>query len=100
MNRGILLAWLFGMGLITWRGVKKVHKPVSPGQYMAASGVYAMLALLAEIRSAELVAVLLAWGFDLAVVFQVLPGQVAGPSSSSSEPAPKQATATPQPHGA
>jgi len=79
MNRAILLAWAFGLGLVTWRGIRQSHKPVPPGQYLAASGVFVMLSLLAAYEPAERVAALLAWGFDLAVLFQVLPGQVAGP---------------------
>lgn len=79
MNSGILLAWAVGIGLVTWRGIKAAHKPVPPGQYLAASGVYVLLALLASYEPAERVAVLLAWGFDLAVLLQVLPEQAAGP---------------------
>lgn len=81
MNRGILLAWAAGIGLITWRGIKQSHKPVPPGQYLAASGVYVLLALLAAYEPAEHTAVLLAWGFNLAALFQVLPGQIAGPAA-------------------
>jgi len=84
--RGILLAWVAGIGLITWRGIKKNHKPVSPGQYAAASGLYVLLALVAEYQPAAPVAVLTAWGFDLAVFLQALPAEVAGPKQAS-EPA-------------
>lgn len=89
MNRGLALAWLAGLGLITWRGIKASHKPVSPGQYAAASGVYVLLAFLAEYEPAAPVAVLLAWGFDLAVFLQVLPQEVSGgggPKQSNIEP--------------
>ena len=79
MNRAILLACAVGIGLVTWRGIKANHKPVPPGQYLAAPGLYVLLALLAAYEPAEHVAVLLAWGFDLAIIFQVLPGQVSGP---------------------
>ena len=94
MNRAILLAWIAGIGLVTWRGVRRYHRPVSPGQYAAASGVYAVLALVAEWQPAATTAALLAWGFDLAIVLQVLPEQVAGPKppatkAPSSGPAPK-----------
>lgn len=86
MGRGLLLAWLAGVGLITWRGIKKDHKPVSAGQYGAASGVYVLLAFLAEYEPAAPVAVLLAWGFDLAVFLQVLPQEVSGPQETNIEP--------------
>lgn len=83
MNRAILLAWLTGIGLVTWRGIKTYRRPVSPGQYAAASGLYVLLAVIAEWEPAAQVAALLAWGFDLAVFLQVLPEQVAGPKTSS-----------------
>jgi hypothetical protein len=82
VRRGILLAWTVGLGLVTWRGIKKTHKPVSPGQYAAASGLYVLLAMVAEYEPAAAVATLMAWGFDLAVLFQVLPQQVAGPKAT------------------
>jgi hypothetical protein len=88
-TRGILLAWLAGIGLITWRSVKRDRKPVSPGQYAAASGLYVLLALVAEYQPAAPVAVLTAWGFDLAVFLQVLPSQVGGPGKA---PPPRPAT--------
>lgn len=84
--RGILLAWVAGLGLITWRGIKKDHKPVSPGQYAAASGLYALLAMVSEYGPAAPVAVLLAWGFDLAVMLQLTPEQVSGPKQTNIEP--------------
>ena len=85
-TRGILLAWLAGVGLITWRSVKRDRKPVPAGQYAAASGLYVLLALVAEYQPAAPVAVLLAWGFDLAVFLQVLPGEVSGPKQTNVEP--------------
>lgn len=86
MNRGLALAWVAGLGLITWRGIKASHKPVSPGQYAAASGVYVLLAFVAEYEPAAPVAVLMAWGFNLAVFLQVLPQQVSGPAQKNIEP--------------
>lgn len=88
MTRGILLAWLAGMGLITWRGVGKYKKPVPPGQYLAASGIYAVLALVAEWQPAAPVAVLMAWGFDLAVYLQAVPEQVAPKKTTPAAAAP------------
>lgn len=83
MRRGILLAWLTGTGLITWRSVRQHHRPVSPGQYLAASGLYVVLALVAEVPAAAGIATLMAWGFDLAVFLEVLPEQVSGPKKST-----------------
>lgn len=92
-QRAILLAWLAGVGLITWRGVRKVRRPPSPGQYLAASGLYAVLGLVAEWPPAGTVAALMAWGFDLAVLLQVLPEQVAGPKTTGTTQARGSTTA-------
>ena len=86
MSRGLALAWLAGIGLITWRGLKANRKPVSAGQYAAARGVYVLLAFVAEYEPAAPVAVLMAWGFNLAVFLQVLPQQVSGPQEKNIEP--------------
>lgn len=92
MNRAILLAWVTGLGLVTWHGLKQTKKPVSPGQYAAASGVYVVLALLAEYQPAAPMAALMAWGFDLAVFLQVLPQEVGGPKTGTTQ-APGTSTA-------
>lgn len=92
-QRAILLAWLTGVGLISWHGIKAAKRPPSPGQYLAASGLYAVLGLVAEWQPAASVAALMAWGFDLAVFLQVLPEQVAGPKSTGTTQAKGSTTA-------
>lgn len=72
--RGLVAAWVAGIGLMCWREVAATHKPVVPGQIAAASGVFAALGLLATYQPAAPVAALAAWGFDLAVLLQVAPG--------------------------
>ena len=59
-------AWLVGEGIITWRAVKSSKAPPSPGQLLVSSGLFVMLALLAESQKARTLAVTLAWGFDIA----------------------------------
>lgn len=71
---GIILAWLAGEGIITWRSVTKDHKPPIPGDLLAATGLFAVLALIAEYQPARGVATLFAFGIDIAVLMQVLPG--------------------------
>lgn len=79
MERSILLAWLAGMGLLTWRQLETAPwKPPPPGRYAAASGIYAGLGLLAAYKPAAPLAAALAWGFDLALLLQVLPETVSG----------------------
>lgn len=92
MRRGLLLAWATGIGLVTWRGIKTTHKPVSAGQYAAASGVYVLLALVAEWEPAAAIATLMAWGFDVAILLQVLPQQVSGPATGGGTQAVKKST--------
>jgi hypothetical protein len=71
---GIILAWGAGMGIITYRAVVKNHQPPVPGQMLAATGLFVALAALAEYQPARSAATLFAFGVDIAVLMQVLPG--------------------------
>lgn len=92
---GIILAWLAGEGIITWRSVVKEHKPPVPGDLLAATGLFAILALAAEYQPARGVATLFAFGVDIAVLMQVLPGSNVTAkdtgTTSKAAPAPKPA---------
>jgi hypothetical protein len=72
--RGVILAWAAGMGIITYRSVVREHRPPVPGQMLAATGLFAALAVLAEYPPAATAAATFAFGIDLAVLLQVLPG--------------------------
>lgn len=88
MGRASLTAaWLAGLALITYRNVSRNHQPPVPGTMLAASGLFALLALVAEYQPAAGAAALAAWGFDLAALMNILPGNLAGP--------PKTTTAAP-----
>ena len=50
--RGLTAAWLFGMGIITWRAIARQHQPPVPGTMLAASGFFALLALVSEYQPA------------------------------------------------
>ena len=58
---------------MSWRTAQEFHKPPVPGRILGASLVFAALALLAEYQPATRVAILAAWGFDVAVLFQAGP---------------------------
>ena len=59
---GIVLAWLVGEGILTYRSFEDDHRPPLPGQLLAASGIFVMmLALLAEAQQARFLAGALAW---------------------------------------
>lgn len=70
---GLVLAWLVGEGIIVYRSVKRDHSPPIPGALLASSGLFVLLALLAEADSARPVATALAWGFDLAAFMNLFP---------------------------
>lgn len=58
-----IAAWLTGEGIIIYRSVREQKAPPGPGQLLLSSGVFVMLALLAEAKSARPLATTLAWGF-------------------------------------
>lgn len=68
---GFIAAWLVGEGIIIYRSVKNQKAPPGPGQLLFSSGVFVMLALLAEAPSARTLALTLAWGFDIAALMNL-----------------------------
>ena len=70
--RGVILAWGLGMGIIVYRAAVKEHRPPVPGQMLAATGLFAAMAALAEYQPAAATA--FAFGVDIAVLMKVLPG--------------------------
>lgn len=68
---GITLAWLIGLGIIVYRRVSRDHRPPMPGQLLAASGFFALTALLAEYPPVRTTATLLAFGIDIAAYLEV-----------------------------
>jgi hypothetical protein len=95
---GIITAWLFGLGIIAWRDIRVNHGPPIPAQFLGASGLFALLALVAEYPSATVAATAAAWGFDIAALLApgVIPsllggtgGQAAGGHAGAAAPAAK-----------
>lgn len=77
---GLVLAWLAGEGIVTWRWVKN-GAPPTPGALLAVSGFFALCALLHEYPPARGAATMLAVGVDIAALLQVLgkdPAQATG----------------------
>jgi hypothetical protein len=72
--RGVILAWGLGMGIIVYRAAVKEHRPPVPGQMLAATGLFAAMAALAEYQPAATAATAFAFGVDIAVLMKVLPG--------------------------
>lgn len=69
----LVMAWLVGEGIVTWRNLKH-GAPPTPGQLVAVSGFFVLLAILAEYAPAKPVATAIAVGVDIAAFLQVLPG--------------------------
>jgi hypothetical protein len=86
---GIASAWLVGLGIIFWRSWKADTRLPVPGQLVAASAVFAMLALLAEAERARFLATALAWGFDIAALLNVLPQIATGQTNTGANPITK-----------
>jgi hypothetical protein len=78
----VMLAWLVGMGLVSWRSVKVDDSPPAPGDLLVASGAFAIAGVVG--MADETVGNLLAWGLDAAALLRILDGQDAIPSPLSS----------------
>jgi hypothetical protein len=92
---GITLAWLIGEGIIIWRSVNKNHRPPVPGELLASSAFFALLALLAEYQPARTTATLIAFGVDLAAYLEapiITPAKPA-PAAPGTTQAPRTSTA-------
>lgn len=68
---GFMFAWLLGEGIIVYRWVKN-GAPPTPGALLLPSGLYVGLAIMAEYAPARFAATALAWGFDVAILLQVV----------------------------
>jgi hypothetical protein len=84
VKTGFVAAWLAGLGLVTWRMVHRDHKMPVPGALAGISGLFAALALTADVfpASAGLVTVT-AVGLDVAALFQALPAGLSGQISQA-----------------
>jgi hypothetical protein len=112
MPGSVILPWLVGEGIFTYRTVKNQKRPPLPGELLGMSGLFALLALL-EGPQPQL-ATLIAWGVDIAALLNLFgqPGAntlataLSGPGTSTntatnntttsgSGTAPSSATITP-----
>lgn len=88
----LVMAWLAGEGIVTWRWARQ-GAPPPPGSLLAVSGFFALLAVLATYAPAKGVATAIAVGVDIAAFLQFLPGTVA-PGKATGWPPPKITDAT------
>lgn len=83
--RGVILTWLIAEGIITWRAVKVDKGPPIPGMLLATSGLFVLLAVLAEAGPDwATVATLIGAGMDIAGLMSpgILPG-LGGPAPAT-----------------
>lgn len=85
---GLILAWLVGEGIMSYRVVTVNKRPPLPAEVLGTSGLFALLALLGEAQPQ--LASLLAWGFDLAA-FMALATKLQAAKSTTKKAAPKAA---------
>ena len=67
----LAIAWAVGEGIIIYRSIRINHGPPMPGALLASSGLFVLLALLAQADKARFLANALAWGFDAAAFFNL-----------------------------
>ena len=97
---GMFLAfWLIGEGIIVYRQVRTNHAPPMPGSLIASSGLFALLALIAEADRARTLAIMLAAGFDVAAFLNLFP-PVTAPGTGAAAPQPLTKPGGPQNLGA
>jgi hypothetical protein len=83
---GITLAWLIGEAIIVARQVNKQHHPPVPGSLLASSGLFALLAIIAEYPPARPAMTLLAFGVDIAAWLEmpyITPAAPASPGKTT-----------------
>jgi hypothetical protein len=79
MKAGLLAAWLTAEAIIIWRLVHRDHQMPVPGELVAVTGLFAGLAVVADVfpASAPLITVG-AWGLDVAGFLNLWPKGLGG----------------------
>ena len=87
MKPVFIAEWLAAIGIIVYRSVKQTHAPPMPGSLLATSGLFVMLAVMADTGpNAERAAVLFGAGIDIAAfmnLFQQFGPPAAGQGGSA-----------------
>jgi len=84
--RGFAAAWLVGMAVVVWRQVHIQHHMPVPGALAGVTGLFAGLAVIADVSpSAAPVVTLAAWGLDVAGVLNILPAGLSGQLSQAAQ---------------
>lgn len=82
--RGFTAAWLAGMAIVVWKQVNQQHKLPVPGALAGVTGLFAALAIIADVvPQSRRVVTIAAFGLDLAGLLGVLPAGLSGQISTS-----------------
>ena len=81
---GIILAWLVGEGIITYRVVTQDHHPPLPSQILASSGFFVIAGIIAEANNT--LGTLLAVGVDAAAALSLFRARAAAKAAQASAP--------------
>jgi hypothetical protein len=82
---GLFFAWAIGEGILVYRW-GRAGAPPTPGVMVQSSAVFAGLAVVAAYQPARLFATAVAFGYDLAILLQVVGNAL--PESTGWPPAP------------
>jgi hypothetical protein len=82
---GLFFAWAIGEGILVYRW-GRAGAPPTPGVMVQSSAVFAGLAVVAAYQPARLFATALAFGYDLAILLQVVGNAL--PEATGWPPAP------------
>lgn len=80
----IILAWMVGEGLMIYNNVAKSHRPPFPSDLLSTSGLFILLAIMAEKWPG--LAGTLAWGFDAAAFMVLFSNKEAAAKSAPAAP--------------
>lgn len=98
---GLAGAWLAGEAIVIWRLVHRDHRLPAAGELVGITGLFAALGLIAGYAPARGIVTALAYGLDIAALFNVLPaglgGQIAAATAAENPDA--EPSSTPQRSG-
>jgi hypothetical protein len=90
--KGVIITWLIAEGIIITRSVKVSHEPPIPGRLLATSGLFVLLAILAEAPGAAGLATMIGAGLDIAGLMHLFglggPKPGGGPAGGGILPTP------------
>lgn len=96
MSRGLVVAWLAGVGIVAYREAAKDRRVPPPGTLLGVSALFGGLAVVSDIWPASApLAAMLGWGLDVAAFLNLYPA-ITNPSRSANA-SPAGSTPPPSP---